>query len=152
MMKDKQSIIERAGYYFENGYHCAEAIVAAMLEGIEETAPEAVSHATAFGGGMGRTFQEACGALSGCLIVIGHFYGRHSPGQSWDTPAQLAAAIRTGFIDRYETTSCKTLRERFGEELQQKECGSIVKTLAADLVDILQGEDSSSIMNISGSA
>ena len=31
-MINKKSISEKAGYYFENGYHCAEAIVAAVLE------------------------------------------------------------------------------------------------------------------------
>ncbi|OGR27349.1 MAG: hypothetical protein A2277_03205 [Desulfobacterales bacterium RIFOXYA12_FULL_46_15] len=138
MMINKKSISEKAGYYFENGYHCAEAIVAAVLEGMDKDAPKAVAHATAFGGGMGRTFQEACGALSGCLIAIGHFHGRNIPGQSWDVPAQLAANIRQTFLDRFETTSCIKLRERFGEEMQHKECCHIVKTLAADLVDLLQ--------------
>ena len=97
----------------------------------------AVAHATPFGGGMGRTFQEACGALSGCLIVIGHLYGRHQPGESWDIPAKLAANIRQVFLDRYETTCCKKLRNRFGEEMQQQECCNIVKTLATDLVKLL---------------
>lgn len=137
-MQTKKSISEKAGYYFENGYHCAEAIVAAVLEGMDQHAPEAVAHATAFGGGMGRTFQEACGALSGCLVAIGHLHGRNIPGQSWDVPARLAANIRQSFIDRFETTSCKKLRDRFGEEMQHKECCNIVKVLTSDIVDLLQ--------------
>ena len=75
-MKSKKRISLNAGNYFENGYHCAEAVVAAVLEGMGIDASEPVTHATAFGGGIGRTFQEVCGALSGCLIVIGHIHGR----------------------------------------------------------------------------
>jgi len=87
---------------------------------------------------MGRTFNEACGALSGCLIVIGHFHGRHQPGGSWDIPAQLAANIREIFLERFETTCCGKLRNRFGEKNQQPECCNIVKILTADLVDLLK--------------
>ncbi len=137
-MRSKKVISRNAGKYFENGYHCAEAIVASVLEGMGKDASEAVAHATPFGAGMGRTFQEACGALSGCLIVIGHIHGRRQPGESWDMPAKLAAYIRQIFLDRYEITSCIELRNRFGEEMQQKECCNIVKILAADLVDLLQ--------------
>ena len=140
MINRKDSVNQTSGYYFENGYHCAEAVVAAVLEGMGTDASEAVAHATPFGGGMGRTLQETCGALSGSLIVIGHFYGRHMPGRSWDRPAQLAANIRQTFLDRFETTSCIRLRDRFGDEMQPKECCRIVKTLAADLVDLLQRE------------
>ncbi|OGR21328.1 MAG: hypothetical protein A3J85_06405 [Desulfobacula sp. RIFOXYA12_FULL_46_16] len=149
MRNVKESISQTSKHYFENGYHCAEAIVASVLEGMGIDASDAVAHATPFGGGMGRTLQETCGALTGCLIVIGHFHGRHVPGTSWDKPAQLAANIRQTFLDRFETTSCIRLRDRFGDEMQPKECCHIVKILAAGLVDLLQREPG--IMNISGS-
>lgn len=145
MIKDKFSIIEKAGYYFENGFHCAEAVSAAVIEGFGEDPSHAIAHATAFGGGFGRTFGEACGALSGGLIAIGHFYGRRVPGESWDVPAQLAENIRQTFLDQFKTTHCATLREQFGEENQMEECGNIVKKVAADLVEQLR------LMNISGS-
>lgn len=137
-MKSKKKISLNAGNYFENGYHCAEAVVAAVLEGMGMEASGAVAHATPFGAGMGRTFQEVCGALSGCLIVIGHIHGRHEPDISWDIPAQLAANIRQKFIDRFETTCCQELRNRFGPERQQQECCNIVKILSSDLVDLLK--------------
>ncbi len=98
----------------------------------------AIAHAAAFGGGFGRTFEEACGALSGSLIVIGEMHARKGQGESWDDAARLGAQIREIFIHRYDTTRCRTLRDRFGEEHQEKECGIIVGRLAADLVDLLQ--------------
>ncbi len=136
-IKDETSIKDKAGYYFENGFHCAEAVVVAVLEGLGKDASHACAHATSFGGGYGRTFEEACGALSGGLIVIGHLYGRNEPGLEWDIPAKLSANLRQTFIDRFENTHCATLRKRFGQEMQQKECCNIVKQVASDLVELL---------------
>lgn len=123
--------------YFQNGYHCAEAIVAAVLGAIGEDPKEAVAHATAFGGGFGRSLGDACGALSGALIAIGHLYGRRKPGDCWNLPANLAAAIRDAFIQSHETTHCKTLRERFGAEQQLAECQKLTGKLAQRLYDLL---------------
>ena len=51
MRNMKESISHTSKHYFENGYHCAEAIVAAVLEGMGFDASEAIAHATPFGGG-----------------------------------------------------------------------------------------------------
>lgn len=136
-MNNGNDIGDKAANYFNNGYHCAEAIAAAVLEGLDQDPSLAVAHATAFGGGFGRTFDEACGALSGCLIVIGHLYGRHNPGENWDAPAAMAQNIRNRFLEQFHTTHCATLRERFGKEKQLTECGRLVKHTAGDLVDLL---------------
>lgn len=121
---------------FQNGYHCAEAIVASVLGAIGEDPKEAVAHATAFGGGFGRSFGDACGALSGALVAIGHLHGRRKPGDCWNLAANLGAAIRNVFIESYETTHCKTLKERFGEE-QLAECQKLTGELAQKLYDLL---------------
>ncbi|MBU1342030.1 MAG: C-GCAxxG-C-C family protein [Proteobacteria bacterium] len=136
-MIEQKTISEKAGDYFENGFHCAEAVAVAVLEGLGQPAEEAAAHATAFGGGFGRTFEEACGAISGSLIVIGQLYGRRRPKQEWDVPAALAATIRQLFLDHFKTSHCATLRERFGQEMQMKECKNIVRVVAADLVELL---------------
>ena len=87
--------------YFGNGFHCAEAVAAAVLETLGEDASEAAAHATAFGGGFGRTYQEACGALSGALIAIGHLHGRRRPVDEWDLPATLGTKIRQRFLNDF---------------------------------------------------
>ncbi len=138
MSTDNVEIGKKAGFYFENGFHCAEAVVASVLGGLDKEPSAAIAHATAFGGGFGKTFDEACGALSGSLIVIGHLYGRSKPGEDWDLPAQLAAEIRDVFISKYRTTHCATLRHRFGEECQAKECSKLVQCAAQDLIKILE--------------
>ena len=82
---------ELASGYFGSGFHCAEAVAKAVLESLGHDANAAVAHATAFGGGFGGTYCEACGALSGGLLAIGHLHGRCEPAADWDLPAELAA-------------------------------------------------------------
>ncbi len=134
----EQEICDRAGDYFGNGFHCAEAVVAAVLEGMGKEASEAIAHATAFGGGFGKTYGEACGALSGALIAIGHLYGRREPGEDWDLSADLGAKIRQMFIHRFKTTHCQTLREEFGQEAQMDQCRNLIKWVTLDLVELLE--------------
>lgn len=90
-------------------------------------ATEAAAHGTAFGGGVGRTFGELCGALSGGLIAIGHLHGRRQCGGDWDFPAALGAELRQRFFDQFGTSRCAVLRERFGPERQMDECRKIVR-------------------------
>ena len=134
---ERQAASEKAAQYFGNGFHCAEAVATAVLEVIELDPAEASAHATAFGGGFGRTFEEACGALSGALIVIGHLFGRRQPGGEWDLPATLGAQMRQRFIDDFETTRCATLRNRFGAEQQMAECRRLTKRVTATLLGLL---------------
>jgi len=134
----EQEICDRAGAYFGNGYHCAEAVVAAVLAGTGQEASMAIAHATAFGGGFGKTYEETCGALSGAMIVIGHLHGRRELGDNWDLPAELGAAIRQMFVDRFDTTHCRTLREGFGDEAQMDQCRNIVRHVTCDLLALLE--------------
>ncbi len=126
----------KAAEYFGNGFHCAEAVAAAILETLGENASEAAAHATAFGGGFGGTHEEACGALCGGLIAIGHIYGRREPGGVWDLPRELGKELRQNFMNSFETTHCATLCERFGEESQMDECRKLVRVVVNDLLDL----------------
>ncbi len=134
-MKQQQAG-ERAASYFGNGFHCAESVVAAFLETIGEEAPDAIAHATAFGGGFGESFSEACGVLSGSMIALGHLYGRRQRGEDWGLPAGLGSELRTQFVDCHGTSNCAVLRERFGREDQMAECRKLVCQGTIDLLKI----------------
>lgn len=135
-MEAKVCMATRAGEYFNNGFHCAEAVAKAVLESQGVQSSQAVAHATPFGGGMGKSFCETCGALSGGLIAIGHLHGRTEPGADWDGPAAMAKELRTRFLDHYGDTGCGVLRERFGER-QSEECARLVSTIARETGEIL---------------
>lgn len=143
---DPELTAEAAADYFGKGYHCAEAVVAACLEAAGEDAGAAISHATAFGGGFGKTFMETCGVLSGSMIIIGHYFGRQQPGGSWDIPADIGAVVRQKFVDKYRTSNCGILRDRFGEEKQMDMCRELVRQAVIDLVSYLQSEECSQIV------
>jgi C_GCAxxG_C_C family probable redox protein len=136
----QQQAGERAAGYFGEGYHCAEAVVAAFLETMGESAPETIAHATAFGGGFGKTFAEACGVLSGGMIAIGHMCGRRQRGENWDKPAELGAELRRQFIECNGTSNCAILRERFGQEEQMTECRKLVREGTIALIKVYQNE------------
>ncbi len=137
---DSDRISIQAGEYFGNGFHCAESVVKSVIDGMGHDGSLAAAHATAFGGGFGKSHEEACGALSGALIVIGHFFGRTRPHPDWDRPADLGADIRNRFIEQWGTTHCRTLCDRFGEEHQMDCCRDIVRGVAKDLTLLLDGQ------------
>ena len=135
--KERQEVCKKAFQNFGAGFHCAETVATAALAAMGEDPSEATAHATAFGGGFGRTRLEACGALSGALIAIGHLYGRRSPGGPWDRPARLGAEIHRRFLEEYGTTRCETLCDHFGKENQAAECKELTKAVTAKLLAIL---------------
>ncbi|WP_163339916.1 C-GCAxxG-C-C family protein [Desulfopila sp. IMCC35008] len=136
------TIAEKAGEYFFNGYHCAESVVAAacdVLPQIDTHKREtALTCSTCFGGGFGKSFDEACGVISGALIVLGLLYGRSKQGKSWDTPADLTALFREAFLRKHKTTHCGQLRERFGDENQMIECQKLVCEGTAELLQLIK--------------
>lgn len=137
-----EKVANTAGEHFANGFHCAEAVVAAVgpnLENINSLSIEtAISCATPFGGGLGKSFCEVCGVVSGASIVIGLVHGRHDKEQTWDKPAQLATDFRSHFLNSHGTTHCQSLRERFGEEKQMEECRKLVEQGVVELIKLLQ--------------
>lgn len=146
-MKDlnqTRTVGELAAGYFGSDYHCAEAVAKAVLESLGHDADAAVAHATAFGGGFGNTSCEACGALSGGLLAIGHLHGRCEPGADWDLPAELAAELRQAFLDQFGSTHCATLQERFGDN-QMDECRRIVAVVAESLATLLADESTTAL-------
>jgi C_GCAxxG_C_C family probable redox protein len=128
---------QRAGAYFGDSFHCAEAVAKAVLEALGHDPDPVVACATPFGGGFGKSFQEACGALSGALLVAGHLHGRSAAGQDWDYAASLGALLRQGFVERHGTTRCAALRERFGPQRQMAECRNVVRAATCDLLQAL---------------
>lgn len=67
---DVNERVERACGYFKKGYNCAQAVVMAF-DDVMEQSPEALARIAApFGGGMGR-MREVCGTVSGMTFLAG---------------------------------------------------------------------------------
>lgn len=136
-----EDVASKAGEFFPSDYHCAESIVAAVAPTLEEYSQDeinlAIKCATPFGGGLGKSFCEACGVITGAGIVIGLAYGRDKEGDDWNHPAELIAKFRASFLNQHKSTNCGTLRERFGDD-QLHECQKLVMAGAEELIKLLK--------------
>ena len=75
---DVEARVARAEEYFKAGYNCAQAVVMAF-DDVMEQSPEMLARLAApFGGGMGR-MRQVCGAVSGAFILAGLKYGYTDP-------------------------------------------------------------------------
>ena len=56
--------------YRKEGYNCAQAVAASFAD-LTGLTPEAMmAAAKGFGGGVGGSFQELCGAVSGGVLLV----------------------------------------------------------------------------------
>lgn len=93
---------ERARQNFLAGYNCAQSVVLAFADLLEEQGidpDQAARMASPFGGGMGR-MREVCGTVSGALLVLGLVEGYDDPKayaakkELYERVQELAGAFR----------------------------------------------------------
>ena len=96
------TIREKAIHLHDNGYNCAQSIVAACSEhiGLDENTCKMIS------GGLGGGLRcgEVCGALVGAIMVLGCLYPYTKEGD-------LDAAV---MISNQTKECTKSFREKFG--------------------------------------
>lgn len=68
--------IELALSYFEEKFHCSQAVLAAYADEFDLTEEQALKLGACFGSGVRK--GEICGACSGALMVLGLKYGQAS--------------------------------------------------------------------------
>lgn len=66
--------IEVALDFFNNKFHCSQAVLAAYAKELGLTEEQALKLGACFGGGVRK--GELCGACSGALMVLGLKYGQ----------------------------------------------------------------------------
>jgi len=98
---------------------------------------DVVRYVTAFAGGMGLSEQEACGALSGGIAVIGGRFGRTSCDQDEALAMELAVRFRQRFLDEFGCTQCARVRERFEGHSRIHSCEELVEWAAGELLEII---------------
>lgn len=123
----------------ESGLHCAESVASAITKLFcPDQAGIVCRMATGFGGGMGGSRQEACGALAGGVLAIGLLCGRSTPEQSREAAYQLSAAYRERFMARFGSSICQTIRAGFTTSNTGSACRSLTAEAAGMLHDLLQ--------------
>ena len=82
---------------------------------------------TGFSGGLGGTRQEACGALTGGVLVIGALLGRVALNEDDRAAMNLSALYRSRFLGQFGETQCAPLRERVEAFEELGSCGVLVE-------------------------
>jgi C_GCAxxG_C_C family probable redox protein len=123
---------QRARQLHQTGYHCAEAVLVAVLETAAVPDNSMIPRiATCFGAGVGRTREEMCGALTGGLMAIGCLLGRDRKGQNWDVAAQAAADLCQQFRALYGSTRCSEILSAMGPQDNGHLCKQLSATTAS---------------------
>jgi C_GCAxxG_C_C family probable redox protein len=93
--------------------------------------------ATPFGGGVGGSREEACGAFTGGLMVIGGLHGRTKADEDDQLAYDLAVQYRQAFLDLLGTTQCDPIRKRYQKADGSGGCDQVVEWAARTLFDLL---------------
>lgn len=130
----------KASAYFASGMNCAESVCQAVTEAYTNEFDHVLPKvASAFGGGLGNSRQELCGALSGGAMAIGLLKGRGA--EEGDGEAKrMGAELRQRFLDHYGVTQCQALIDQFGEEERRPKCERLVGLIAREAVQIMGKE------------
>ena len=99
--------------------------------------PQSIRVSTPFGGGVGGTREELCGALAGGLMVIGALHGRTDSGQNDDLAYELAKQYREAFLAAFGHTQCAPIREAFAKPDGSHGCDVVVERAARALLGVL---------------
>ena len=100
--------------------------------------PQSIRMATPFGGGVGGTREELCGALAGGVMVIGALYGRTNSSQSDEQAYALAKQFREAFLAAFDHTQCAPIREAYAKPDGSHGCDKVVAIAARALLGVLE--------------
>ena len=99
--------------------------------------PQSLRMATAFGGGIGGTRREGCGAFSGGVMAIGGLHGRTQASEDDQRAYDLAKQYQEAFLAEFGTTQCDPIRKRFQKPDGSHGCDQVVEWAARILLNML---------------
>ena len=78
---------------------------------LPEMPPLCVRMTTGFGGGVGGSREELCGAFSAGVMIIGGLYGRTTLQEDTTHCYDLVKEWRRRFFGRWQTMICNPIRD-----------------------------------------
>lgn len=97
--------------YHKEGFNCAQAVVGAFLDLIQLPKETVMAAASGFGGGVGGSHAELCGAISGGVMALS-LLNPHTDGADTDGKKHvyaLAKEFRSRFEGIFGMTCCNDL-------------------------------------------
>lgn len=98
--------------YHKQGYNCAQSVAGAFSDLTGLDLKQTMAVAGGFGGGVGGSHTELCGAVSGAVMVLSLLYP-HTDGGDPSTKKRVYAL-------------CKDLRQRFEAIFGKTRCGDLL--------------------------
>ena len=135
---ESKEIRKKAYGHFESGLHCAEVISKTILEMFSgEPHPEVIRSASGFGGGIGGSNEELCGAFTGGIVALGYLLGREHGGDTLKNCGSLIKEFKRKFLDEFGSLNCQTLLSGFNEQNNPLGCPKLTANATAILAGLL---------------
>ena len=135
---ENKEIKKKVYGHYESGLHCAEVISKTVLETFsDETHSEAIKSASGFGGGIGGSMEELCGAFTGGVVTLGCLLGRENPGDNLRDCGTLTKEFTKKFLNEFGSLNCQTILGGFKEQENPVGCVKLTANAAAILADLL---------------
>jgi C_GCAxxG_C_C family probable redox protein len=135
---ESKEIRKKAYGHFASGLHCAEVISKTILEVFsQEPQPEVIRSASGFGGGIGGSNEEICGAFTGGVIALGALLGRENGGDNLRDAGALIKEFKTKFLHEFGSLNCQTLLNDFKDRQNPLGCVKLTANGAVMLADLL---------------
>lgn len=99
--------------YHKQGYSCAQSVAGAFADLTGQEPEQLFAVAGGFGGGVGGSHEELCGAVSGGLLVLGLLVP-HTQGEDRERKREIYGLA-------------KTFRRRFSEVFGLTRCGELLR-------------------------
>jgi C_GCAxxG_C_C family probable redox protein len=124
--------------HYESGFHCAEVITKTVLEMFSgKPRPEATKAASVFGGGIGGSTEELCGAFTGGVIALGYLMGREAPGDNMRDAGALVKEFKSRFQTQFGALKCRDLLFSFDEQENPLGCVKLTAETSVLLANLL---------------
>ena len=121
---------EQGERYFIEGYNCAQAVVLAFKDLINDSEENLIKVSSSFGGGIGG-LREMCGAVNGIAIVLGYLNGYQEKKNL--TAKQAHYSLVKSSIEKFKKKNGSYLCRELIVNKDKYSCYSLV----GDAVDIL---------------
>lgn len=137
----RKEVEQKTLSYQSSGYCCTEAIIKSITELYSDVSGSAIPKVgSGFCKGIGKTGEDICGTVAGGVIALGYLSGRMKPDDDLAPVAADAARFRKRFLDKFGTTNCSELLDKFGEQEQMDKCRKMTAEASGIIADILSGK------------
>jgi C_GCAxxG_C_C family probable redox protein len=135
---ENKEIRKKVYGHYQSGFHCAEVITKTVLEMFSQKAhPEATKAASVFGGGIGGSTEELCGAFTGGVIALGYLMGRDTPGDDMRDAGALVKEFKSRFLNQFGSLNCRKLLFDFDEQENPLGCVKLTAETSVILANLL---------------